>query len=177
MELFQIRAQLERTSSAKLEKMLSFQKSTLDKTGLRYEFSISPNISSSSKTVFVSPTNDDISKNVDTKTKIANKNIDNGKSILGAPPKVEKKETRNPRTKKDNNKKSQQRKPHFCHHYGASRHTCSNCYKWLATQESNNMLSSGNQNQFPSSLLPLGDLLKVIMFLPNLNGFNYSPPS
>ena len=57
--------------------------------------------------MFVSPANDDISKNVKNKTKIASENINKGKSILGAPPKVEKKETRNPRTKKDNNKKSQ----------------------------------------------------------------------
>ena len=46
-ELFQVRAQLERTSSAKLDEMLSFQKATFDKTGLRYDFS-SPNIALSS---------------------------------------------------------------------------------------------------------------------------------
>ena len=89
--------------------MLSFQKSASDKIGLRYEFSISPNIAPSSKTVFVSLANDDISENVDIKTEIASENIDKGKSILRAPPKVEKKETRNPGTKKDNNKKSQQK--------------------------------------------------------------------
>ena len=106
VELFQVRAQLERTSNAKLDKMLSFQKSTSDKIGLRYEFSISSNIAPSSKTMFVSLANDDISENVDIKTEIASENIDKGKSILRAPPKVEKKETRNPRTKKDDNKKS-----------------------------------------------------------------------
>ena len=89
--------------------MLSFQKSASDKIGLRYEFSISPNIAPSSKTVFVSLANDDISENVDIKTEIASENIDKGKSILRAPPKVEKKETMNPGTKKDNNKKSQQK--------------------------------------------------------------------
>ena len=57
--------------------------------------------------MFVLPADDNISENVDTKTEIASENINLGKSILGAPPKVEKKETRNPRTKKDNNKKSQ----------------------------------------------------------------------
>ena len=35
-----------------------------------------------------------------TRTQITTPNLDKGKSILGAPPKVEKKETRNPRTKK-----------------------------------------------------------------------------
>ena len=61
---------------------------------------------------------------------VYSENVDKGKSILGAPPKLEKKETRNPRTKKVNNKKSQPKKPHLCHHCGASGHTCSNCYKW-----------------------------------------------
>ena len=50
-ELFQVRAQLERTSTAKLDEMLSFQKSALDRTGLGYDFS-SPNIASFSTTVF-----------------------------------------------------------------------------------------------------------------------------
>ena len=37
------------------------------------------------------------------------------------------------------------------------------------------MITSGNQNQFPSSFAPLGDLLNALMFLSNLNGFNSSP--
>ena len=37
------------------------------------------------------------------------------------------------------------------------------------------MLSSGNQNQFPSLFAPLGDLFKALMFLSNLNDFNSSP--
>ena len=84
--------------------MLSFQKAASDKTGLGYDFS-SPNIASSSKIAFVSPTNDNDTENNDAKTDIASENLDKGKSILGAPPKVEKKETRNPRNKKDKNKK------------------------------------------------------------------------
>ena len=44
-ELFQVRAQLERTSNAKLDEMLSLQKATTDKIGLEYNFS-SPNIAS-----------------------------------------------------------------------------------------------------------------------------------
>ena len=71
-ELFQVRAQLERTSSAKLDEMISFQKS----------------------------------ENNDVKTVLASENIDKGKSILGAPPKLDKKETKNPRAKKSNNQKS-----------------------------------------------------------------------
>ena len=112
--------------------MLSFQKVASDKTSLGYDFS-SPNIASSSTTVFVSPTDNVNSKNDEAKTEIASENLDKGKSILGAPSKVEKKEARNPRTKRENNKTSQQKKPHFCYHCGASEHNHPNCYKWLTT--------------------------------------------
>ena len=101
-------------------------------------------ISYSSTTVFVSAANNVNSKNNDVKTILASENIDKGKSILGAPPKVEKKETRNLRNKKVKNIKSQQKKPYFCHHYGALGQTHPNCYKWFATQQSNSMLSPGN---------------------------------
>ena len=37
------------------------------------------------------------------------------------------------------------------------------------------MIVLGNQNQLPSSFAHLGDLLKALMFLSNLNGFNSSP--
>ena len=103
-EPFQFRAQLERTLSAKLDEMLSLQKSASDRTSLGYDFS-SPNIASTSTAVFVSPVNNVESENNECKTNIASENVDKGKSILGAPPKLEKKETRNPRTKKGNNQK------------------------------------------------------------------------
>ena len=37
------------------------------------------------------------------------------------------------------------------------------------------MILSENQNQFPSSFAPLGDLLKALMFLSKLNSLNSSP--
>ena len=40
VELFQVRAQLERTLSAKLDEMLNVQKSTFDKIGLEYDHSL-----------------------------------------------------------------------------------------------------------------------------------------
>ena len=49
-ELFQARTQLEMTSSAKLDEMLSLQKSASDRTGLGYGLSFS-NIASTSTTV------------------------------------------------------------------------------------------------------------------------------
>jgi len=36
------------------------------------------------------------------------------------------------------------------------------------------MISLGNQNQVPSFFAPLGDLLKTLIVLSNLNGFNSS---
>ena len=96
---------MERTSSAKLDEMLNIQKSTSDRTDLGYDFS-SSNIVFSSTIVFVSPANNVEYENNDVKTVLASKNIDKSKSILGAPPKLDKKETKNPRAKKSNNQKS-----------------------------------------------------------------------
>jgi len=65
-ELFQVRAQLERTSSAKLDEMLNVQKSTSNKTGLEYDHSLfSCNTSSNAlnRVIFVSPANNDNSEN------------------------------------------------------------------------------------------------------------------
>ena len=131
-KLFQIRAQLERTSSAKLDEMLSLQKYASNWTSLRYDFS-SPSIASTSATVFVPLANNIGTEKNDAKNELASENIDKDKSILGAPPKLDKKEIKNPRAKKGNSQKPKQKKLHFCHHCGAVRHTQPNCYKWLAT--------------------------------------------
>ena len=173
-EMSQVRAQLERTSSAKLGEMLNSQKSASDQTSLGYGLS-SSNITSTSTTVFVPPTNNVKIENNEIKTELASENLDMDKSMLGAPPMLEKKEVKNPWAKKANSQKPKQKKQHLCHHCGVAGHTRSNCYKWLATQQSNDMIASGSQNQLQSFLAPLGDLLKALMFLSNLNGFNSSP--
>ena len=173
-ELFQVRTQLERASSANLDEMLSVQKSDFDRTGLGYGFSFS-NIASTNTTVFVPFSNNVEIKNNDVKTDLTSENIDKGKSILGAPPKQDKKEAKNPRAKKTNSQKPKEKKQHLCHHCGVVGHTRPNCYKWLATRQNNGIIASGSQNQLQSSLAPLGDLLKALMFLSNLNNFNSSP--
>ena len=127
----------------KLNEMLSIQKFAYDRTGLGYGFS-SSNISSTSTTVFVPPSNNVEIKNNDVKIDLASKNLDKGKSILGAPPKQDKKEAKNPRTKKANSQKPKQKKQHLCHHCGVAGHTRPNCYKGLATQQSNGMIASGS---------------------------------
>ena len=85
VELSQVRAHLERTSSAKLNEMLNNQKSASNRTGLGSGLS-SSNIASTSTTVFVPLTNNVKIENNEIKTKLASENIDKGKSILGAPP-------------------------------------------------------------------------------------------
>ena len=92
---------------------------------------ISPCIASTTTTVFVSPTNNVEFENNDVKNVLASENINKGKSILGAPPKLDKKETKNLRANKG--QKSKEKKQHLYHHCGAAGHTIPNCYKWLAT--------------------------------------------
>ena len=70
VELFRVRAQLERISSAKLDEMLSLQKSAFDRTDLGYDFS-SPSITPTSTTVFVPPANNVETKNNDVKNELA----------------------------------------------------------------------------------------------------------
>ena len=121
-ELFQVRAQLERTSSAKLDKMLSLQKYVSDRTSLGYGLS-SSNIALTSTTIFVPPTNNIEIENNDVKTDLASENLDKGKSILGVAPKQDKKEAKNSRAKKANSQKPKQKKQHLCHHCGVVSHT------------------------------------------------------
>ena len=83
----------------KLDKMLSIQKSASDRTGLGYEF-FSSNIASTSTTVFFPPSNNVEIENNNVKTDLASENLDKGKFILRAPPKFEKKNTKNLKAKK-----------------------------------------------------------------------------
>ena len=100
-ELFQVRAQLERTSNAKLDEMLSLQKSASNRAGLGYDFS-SLSIASTSTTMFVPPGNNiEIENNV-VKNELANENIDKGKSILRALLKLDKKVIKNFKARKGN---------------------------------------------------------------------------
>ena len=81
--------------------MLNIQKSTFDWTSLGYDFS-SFSIAYASTTVFVSPTNNIEFENNDVKNVLSSENIDNGKSILEASLKLNKKEIKNPWAKKGN---------------------------------------------------------------------------
>ena len=127
-ELFQVRAQLERTSSAKLDEMLSLQKSASDRTSLRYGL-YSPSIASTSTAVFIPPANNIEVENNVVKNELASKNSDKGKSILGTPPKQDKKYVKNPKAKKANSQKPKQKKQHLCHNCGVTSHTRPNLYK------------------------------------------------
>ena len=102
--------------------MFSLQKFASDQTGLGYGLS-SSNTASSSTTIFVPPANNVKTENNEIKTELASENLDKGKSILGAPLKLEKKDVKNPRAKKTNFQKPKQEKQHLCHHCGAAGHT------------------------------------------------------
>lgn len=130
-------AQLERISSAKLDEMLSFQKSLSDKIGLGYVPSTYSQFIPKHvcHNVLFIPTHDnDQTENIAPicDINLEDKNV-KGRSILGAPPQGTplKKEV-----KKDNhcssNQKFQPKRAHLCQHYGMTRHTHPNCYKWLA---------------------------------------------
>ena len=95
---------MERISSAKLDEMLNLQKSTFDRTSLGYDFS-SRSIASTSTTVFVPLANNVEIENNDAKNELASENVDKGKSILGALPKLDKKYIKNPGTKNGNSQK------------------------------------------------------------------------
>ena len=144
-ELFQVKAQLERTSSAKQDEMLSNQKSTSDRIGLGSGIS-SSNTASIGTTVFIPTARNTEIENTDVKISLASESLDKCKSILGAPPKLDKKDVKNPKAKKANSQKPKKKKQHLCHHCGAVGHTRPNSYKWLATQQSNGMIASGSQN-------------------------------
>ena len=70
VKLFQVRVQLERTLSAKLDEMLNSQKSASDRTGLGYGLS-SSNIASTSATIFVPPANNVKIENNEIKIELA----------------------------------------------------------------------------------------------------------
>ena len=76
----------------------------LYQTGLGYGFS-SSNIVSTSTAIFVPPSNNVEIENNNVKTDLASENLDKDKSIIGAPPKQDKKEAKNPRAKKGNSQK------------------------------------------------------------------------
>ena len=135
-ELLQVRVQLERTSSVKLDEMLNVQKSASDKTGLGYDHSLSSCCTSSNalnKVIFILLANNENFEVTDPKTEnMSEDKSDKGKFILEAPPKVGKEKTKQ-NNHRSTNKKSQPKKPYFCHYYGAFGHTRPNCYKCLAT--------------------------------------------
>ena len=80
-ELFQVRTQLERALSAKLDEKLSIQKSASNQTCLGYGLS-SCNTASTSTTVFVPPAGNTKIENTDVKISLASENLDKGKFLL-----------------------------------------------------------------------------------------------
>ena len=78
---------------------------------------------STSTTVFVPSASNTEIENTNIKNGLASENLDKGKSILGAPHKLDKKDVKNPKAKKVNSQKPKQKKQHLCHHCGVAGHT------------------------------------------------------
>ena len=89
--------------------MLSIQKSASDRTGFGYGLS-SSNTAFTGTTIFVPPASNTEIENTDVKISLASENLNKGKSILGAPPKIDKKEAKNPKAKKANFQKPKEKK-------------------------------------------------------------------
>ena len=66
----------------------------------------SSNTASTSTTIFIPSASNIEIENTNVKISLASENLDKGKSILGAPPKLDKKEAKNPKAKKANPQKS-----------------------------------------------------------------------
>ena len=81
--------------------MLSIQKYASNWTGLGYGLS-SSNTASTSTTVFVPLASNTEIENIDVKISLASENLDNGKYILEATPKLDRKDVKKPKAKKAN---------------------------------------------------------------------------
>ena len=102
--------------------MLNIQKSASDRTCLGYGLS-SSNTASTSTIVFVPPASNTEIENSSVKISLVSENLDKGKSILGAPSKLDKKDVKNPKAKKANSQKPKQKKQYLCHHCRTAGHT------------------------------------------------------
>ena len=146
LELFVVREQTNRTASFKLEHMLSIQKSSLDKTCLGFEDSIS-----------VPKPVSEIVKPVEV--------------TLPRKIRVDLKESK-PKTPNPLMNKLHDRPLWVCHFCGKSRHIHPNCFKLQAAKQANKPKVSVPQAQDPIVLI--GELIKALNFYSNLGVAQYS---
>ena len=141
VELSQARTQIKRTSSAKLDEILSAQKPSSNKAGLGYVDSAGPSSStaSRSKTIFV-PQSEKGDKGMKSIT-----DLSNSKSFV------------RPHSRKSSSPKT----THVCHHYGVSRHIHRNWFK-LYPQKQVSKQSQVSSQEITSLF---GELLKALIFL------------
>ena len=158
LELSIAREQTKRSTSSKLEYILSIQKSPLDKTGLGFEDSIF--VPKTHSTNFVSFFESLVSEIV--------------KPVEVTPPRktrVDLKESKpkNPTIPKD---KEHDRLLWICHFYGKTGHIHSNCFKLQATKRANKPKVPVPQAQDPMVLI--GELVKALKLYSNLGVTHHS---
>ena len=141
VELSQARTQIKRTSSAKLDEILSAQKPSSNKAGLGYVDSAGPpsSTASRSKTIFVPQ-----SKKGDKGMKSIT-DLSNSKSFV------------RPHSRKSSSPKT----THVCHHYGVFGHIHRNCFKLYPQKQ----VSKQSQVSSQGTTSLFGELLKALIFL------------
>ena len=158
LELSVVREQTNRLSSSKLEHMLSIQKSSLDKTGLGFEDSIS--VPKTHSTNFVASSEPPM--------------IEIVKLVEVTPPRktrVDLKEfnPKNPTIPKD---KEHDRPLWVCHFCGKTGHIRPNCFKLQAAKRTNKPKVHVPQAQDPMVLI--GELVKTLNLYSNLGIAHHS---
>ena len=127
LEIIQANVKVKRISTKKLDNVLSFQKSSHDKTGLGYTEEGSSSSKPKKEVKFVLAKNEEKLREV--KPEIETPAV--VKRTIGAKP-----------TEKGKSLPRNQRGPqvkHLCHHCGAQGHTKSNCFKLHALKKADSM--------------------------------------
>ena len=151
-ELSVARQQLDRTSSSKLDNMLSGQKFAYDKTGLGFVKSFSTSIVHPTKFV-------PASTNPKLEVRVPNKEVLATRKIMVDLSKSKPKKSNHPRSKK-------QHKPQwFCHFYGGVGHTCPNCFKLQTTKQATKQKVFVPKAQDPMTLIH--ELVKALNLYAN----------
>ena len=141
VKLSQVKTQIERMSSARLDEVLSAKKPISDKIGLGYAVSSGPFSSkaSGSKTVVV-PQSEKVDKGMKSKSDLAN-----SKSFV----------------RSHSKKSSSSKTTYVCHHCGVSGHICPNYFKLYHHKQMSRRLQVPSQGSTPL----FGELLKALSFL------------
>ena len=151
LEIIQANVKVERISTKKLDNVLSFQKSSHDKTDLGYTEEGSLSSKPKKEVKFVSAKNEEKLREV--KPEIETPAV--VRRTIGAKP-----------TEKGKSLPRNQRRPqvkHLCHHCGAQGHTRPNCFKLHALKNADSMRGQESSKRRPKGAQAKGDSEKHLI--------------